>query len=682
MRTFSQGRAARVIAQGLAVAFLWSGVLMALGGMPASAQVPSGYAGPAVAARPGASQSVAVVPFENLSGYRPETFGQEAADAVATELRDRLLLDILPKADVDIWMRDLGYRPPLTDADLQRLATELEVVLVVTGQARSVKVSQGPEGRSAEVEIAVRLYDRQAEATVNGALVKTKGPASTEANDEALVTKALQQAAFDAVQEMRTRPTVTAKVLWAKDNLVFLNVGGRAGVSNGMKMVAIRNGQRIGMVQVTEASPIGSYANIIQGPPLRTGDTLRGVYELPIGVAAPSPARVERTHKRWTTLVLATAALMGIADLGSTARTLAEGNVAAPAFTASNLANGQSVLPQPATVAGPMFIPLLNVTQPAVVITWIPYSGTEKTRIWGYEIWRNQELCDVIPVADHGENVAFDLPRPPWVQRTVAGTVSTLVTPQGPQPLVTVDTDLRELVTSQPSAATIDFTDTSVSYTFEQTGPIAGQTYIYRVRPIVIQQVQDTNGAFVWVFQRGAELSSPTNRLTAVPAPIAQSVDVSGTIATFFFYSPTGADEAIIEIAKDGVTGGVANSTFPPAATFKKTIPAPSGGFRVDNVQVDLTQLASLPGDSTILWWRIGARNRSDSTAPRPWPLNLSNDYGYVWSFPTQRLLLFSGVSRASLVHQQRALVGRAGTDARRLRRPGDLRGDRVLKAE
>ena len=602
MRTFSHGPASRGIAHGLLVAFLWSAVLVAAAVAPAGAQVPT--SGGIVTTRGGATQSVAVVPFENQSGYRPETFGQEAADAVSTELRDRLNLDPLPKADIELWLRDLGYTPPFSDVELVRLATEIEIAMMVTGQVRSARVVDGPEGRYGEVTLAILLFDRIAQAPTNGALVTSRGPVSRDASDDTLITKALQQASFDAVQNMRTRPTVTAMVLWARDATVFLNVGGRAGVEPGMKMVAMRGNLRIGMVEVTEASPIGSYATIIQGPPLRTGDHLRGIYQIPVGPAGVSPQRLERKKKGMYNMVLAAAAILGVAELGSTSRGLEEGAVAAPAFMASNLANGVAL----GFSAGPDF--------PAAVISWIPYSGTEKTRLAGYEIQRNNMLVDVLSARELAEkNYAIDLAFPVEYQVTIAIDDVTAAVP--------TFTFERTLSTSDPSI-TVGLSD--ITWVFISGMLMPGFTYYYQVKPVVAFQYRLADGTYEWRLSRESQLSSMANVVTAVAPTSETSVALAGSIATFVFYTAAGADEAVIQIARDP------NNSFPPAQTFKKVVSGLLPGKHT--VAVSLTsELASLPGTkSSILWWRVGLRSRNDTTQPRPLPFSLGNDYGYVWS--------------------------------------------------
>jgi TolB-like protein len=644
------------------VAFLWSAVLMGMAVVPASAQVPTSTG--VVTTKGGTTQSIAVVPFENVSGYHPETFGQESSDAVATELRDRLNLDVLPKADVELWLRDLGYKPPFSDVELARLATELEVPSVVTGQVRSARIVENRGERYVEITLAILLFDRNAQAATNGALVTSRSPSSPEASPDTLYAKALQQAAFDVVQRMRTRPTVTAMVLWARDTTVFLNVGGRAGVEPGMKMVAMRDNLRIGMVEVTEASPIGSYATIVQGPPLRTGDHLRGVYELPIGAARLTPQRAERKRKGMQNMVLAALAILGAAEIGAGSRQMEEGNVAAPGFQASNVSNG--VL---AEYSDP------STGSPSILLTWVPFTGTEKTRLAGYEVWRNQELVFVLgpmDIAAQNYFVDFDF---------TAEFESTVTIDDSAEAVPTFDFTR---VSSTSTTLGITVTDYEFDYIFLHTGAISGEQLLYQIKPIVAVQVPiagTTVGSATtleWRLSRTAELSSPGALVTAVAPPTQATAAVTSNVATFTFYTPLGADQAEVQIARDP------NDTFPPDKTFSKVLNGIVPGK--NSIAVDLKKefQAALPGTaSTLLFWRVGIRNRNDPTPPRPVPLTLGNDAGFVWNGAATKL---SGVSTAvdlgqAAKRQQRDMsrMGNLGRGSHQHGAPGQT-DDRVFR--
>jgi hypothetical protein len=696
MRTFSEGRLARTVAYLISVVFVWSVGLSSMATLPAAAQIVT---------RAAMSQSVAVVPFTNLSRVRPETLGDEAAAAVGVELRDRLLLDVLPKADVDLQMRDLGLVPPLSDLDLVRLATELDVALVVTGDVRNARIARDVGGRFAEVVLAVRLFDRIARVDVNGALVRAKSPASPDASAETLMEKALEQAAFDALQQMRARPTITAMVLWARRDTIFMNVGSRGGLEPGMRMVAIRGGERLAIVEVTDSDAIGSYAKIVEGPPLRTGDHLRAIYAMPGAVGEVTRAKAERKKSPFQALVLAAGLLFGFGSFGSRARLLEEGGIAAPRFATSNLANA-SALGEGGYVCSLLYLWCVLIPIGATISTWEPYSGTQKSRIAVYEVYRNNVLVwPPILVERWGDNVYRDGAIAPgyyevtytWDSATGAligiEPETDLYIPEFDDDTGEWESDSWESFADGHSGDTGIFVEAnSITYAVlfgpDISGPVAGQEYVYRVRPVILEQVQTAGGIYAWELSRTTEYTSTANRLVVVSAPGAYSYwwtfqgysqgvyeiwdavpnpEIIGSTATFRFYSPIGADEIIVQVARDP------NFDFSPEGLYTQTVQVAYG--YAFSANVDLTEV---PGDGDLIWWRIGGRNRRSRVAPRPYPLDLTNDYGHVWS--RQRGFTLTGVSREAMMHERRGDVMRSRATVPRA--PRRATADRVLRAE
>ncbi len=608
MRTFLRGRWARVIAQALTLTFLWSVAFLGLPVLPARAQI---------AMRTATAQSVAVVPFDNRSHFGDETLGQEAAQAVTVELRERLLLDVLPSADVELEMHDLDLKAPLSDSELIRLASELEVTTVVTGEVRSVELRNEPDGRRARVTLAVLVFDRVAEDTVNGALVEVVGPAMTNADDAAVVRKALEQAAFEAVREMRTHPTITATVLWNREDTVYVSAGSRAGLTNGTQMAVIRSGQRLGLVEITSADPLGAYAKLVSGPPLRPGDRLRAIYRLPSRAGAPLTQRMKRKKRGIETMLLGAAALLGLADIGSTARLLEQGNTAAPGFRASNLANGFSN-----GHSAPNF--------PAVLLTWEDYANAyESSRLIGYEIWADPGyLVTVITTSmplwyDRYYIQDWSIP-PETVYKTLEITIDT-----------TTGADTVDLTSTtlgpddDPSDVDIGITEEDtqddITYVYWVTPPSWGVPVQYRIRPIVAKQ--DIDG--YWTIDRGTELSTG-QIITPIPPPFTSNVYFAGMTATFEFYSPYGADQGIIQIARGPEVGD-----FSPDRVYEQRIDGLWTDYMTYGrqlVDVDLNNVIGLPGSGDVYWYRIGCRNSDDTTYPRPYPLDRTEDNGWVWS--------------------------------------------------
>ncbi|MBN1459753.1 MAG: hypothetical protein JXA57_09445 [Armatimonadetes bacterium] len=705
MRTFSEGRLARGIAYLITAAFLWSLGLTGLAAMPASAQVVT---------RASTSQSVAVVTFANQTKLRPETLGDEAAAAVALELRDRLLLDVLPKQDISLQMRDLGMVAPLSDVELVRLATELDVALMVTGEVRGARIVRTAEGRRGEVVLAVRLFDRMARVDVNGALVTGKGPVIADASDELLIEKALEQAAFTAVEQMKSRPTITAMVLWARGNTVFLNVGTRGGISTKMKMVAIRSGERIAVVEITEADAIGSYGNVVEGPPLRTGDMLRAIFDMPTAARAERHGVPEMKKKRFETIALAAAILLGVGSYASRARRIDEGNTTAPGFLASNLANGAELgysgyLPSyvEASEPTPDLVPV-----PASIITWDGYQGGERQRIIAYELVRGGELVTVemgggasYLVIDGATTPAFILLEIE-VDEADGGVSTWLAESEIWEPDIDEDGVINytyaEFVEDNSDDLGTIIEDNSVTFgwftTFGDVASIVpGGIYQYAVAPWYV--VQDREG--LWVLEAGEFTTSANFVRGVVPAgtfpshslfkgitegvyedrDIVDNPLFAGTEATFYFYYPYGADEIMLQVATDE------NFLFLPGATILRNFPVPAvvPSPEARNISSYAVQVTDFPNyvPEAQYYWRIAVRSFVDTHDPRGYGMEDVGLPGWILS----RRNLFTArdmyaTSRAASMHERRDALNavRAGRAARVPRNAST--SERVFRAD
>jgi hypothetical protein len=700
MRTFSEGRLARSVAYLLTAAFGWSAGLVGLTCHPAGAQVVT---------RAATSQSVAVVPFENRSSFRPETFGDEASAAVTTELRDRLLVDVLPKADVVLQMRTLGLQVPLSKPELIRLASELDVALLASGEVRGARVLSGPEGRYGEVVLAVRLFDSVAKVDTNGALVVGKGPASPDASDEVLLDKALQQAAFEAVELMKSRPTIAAMVLWTRGDIAYLNVGARGGLRPGMQLAAVRGGERIGLVEVDQADALGAYVRVVQGPPLRTGDQLRAVYVLPPDAGPELAVTSGKKKKTFESMVILGAVLLGFGQYASRSRRLGEGDTAAPNFQASNLANGAEI---GASGYGPSIYPTRDwQPHPAALITWEGYQGTEVSRLVGYEIRRSYSMMDIVAI------LVFEFGETYWLfdsNSFPSFVTAILEIDEGSGGVASYDTEVEvwdpgdwdpetgefdnpwgDFFEDWADDAGIFVTRTSIEWGWfpsmlpgDEVGGMFPQVfYQYTIKPILVQR--DRNG--FWYIDHGTEFSTSPNQVVGVaPAftPSAHYVfagmngpyeiwdtmpnpQVLGNTATFFFYYPFGADEIVLQVSRDP------NVRFAPPAVANFSVPPqlPDPGQIKSNFGIDLSLV---PGVGGLFWWRIGARNSADTRLARTFPIGDLNDSGFVWS--PRNAFQITAVSRAELMHKQREALSAARAAAARV--PRAAATDRVLRAE
>jgi hypothetical protein len=677
---------------------------MGIAALPASAQIVTKGA---------TTQSVAVVPFQNRTRLHVGALGDEAADAVAVELRDRLLLDVLPKADVALQMRDLGMTPPLTDSEMVRLATELDVPLVIAGEMRGARIIQARDGRYAEIVMAVRLFDRIARADVNGAMVSAISPTS-DVSDDALIQKALQQAAFNAVQQMKARPTVTAMVLWTRDDTIYLNVGTRGGIRPGMKLVAVRSGERVALAKVTESDAIGSYATLVEGPPLRTGDSLRAVYELPAGT---KPERVgvalEKRH-RFETLFMTAAVLFGFGQYANRARRLDEGDTAAPNFTAAQVSNGADL-----GFSGwfSSFNPLHDIQgRPSALLTWGGYKGVEKHRLLGYDIRRNGEIVDVIfgqfSVATQDIDTGTHQPGFQLLDLAIGtdGGVALATgefTPWEPKDFDPVTATFSnptwgEFMASFAADNVFEYTNLTIHVGWFPSlppgddigGMLPGSVYQYSIRPLITRQ--NVNG--IWSIDAGTEPSRVPNLIVAVaPAGLFSQVfpfvamngpyeergtldnpDIVSNRATFYFYYPIGANDITLQIARSP------NSSFTPPNVLDITVPpvgpnAPAALRLFNQSAVPQVDLSQVPGSGSLFFWRIRARNTADTHPPRAYPVDDPSLRGFVYSH-TLAFVPPTGASRASMMHEQRQALD--AIRAARARLPRTATTDRLHRAE
>jgi len=697
MRTFSKGRLARGIAYLLNGAFLWS-VAMGVGAVPAAAQIVT---------RGGTTQSVAVVAFENRSKLRPGTLGGEASDAVAVELRDRLLLDVLPKADVALQMRDLGMTGPLADGEMVRLATELDVGLMVAGEVRGGRIISTRDGRYAEIVLAVRLFDRLARADVNGALVSAVSPTS-DASEDALIQKALQQAAFIAVQQMQSRPTVTAMVLWSRGDTVFLNVGTRGGMHAGLRLVAVRGGERIGLAKVTEADAIGAYATSVEGPPLRTGDQMRAVYELPKGLAPERVGVAQEKRSRFETMAIAAAVFLGLGNFASRTRRLDEGDTTAPGFTAANIANGADF-----GLSGyvPSFQPGADIQpRPAAFIRWDRYQGSERSRIIAYQVVRRaNDVVDMLiteydqrtELIDYGLNAPGLIVVDFSIDAATGGLAELTTEFTAWEPELDAETGQLsnptwdEFVADNADETRVEITEVSYHIGWfpselpgdDYGGMYPGEAYQYQIRPMIAKQLSDGT----WLLDTATEFSRADNFVVGVaPAGVytthqvlsgmilgiyevwdeLPNPEIVGNRGMFYFYYPYGATDIVLQIARDPNVG------FAPPDVLNVSIPPTPPTRSARNVASIEVELQLVPGYSSLFLWRVAARNILD--AHPAWTYPDGTPLGFVYS--RMGYFLIKETSRAAMMHEQRNAM--EAIRAARARVPRTATTDRLHRAQ
>ena len=225
----------------------------------------------------------AVVTFVNHTGYGAGEVGTEASDGFVVELGKSNKYDVLPRAQTEQSITDLGLVEPLDRIGLQKLARSLEADAVATGEVAAVSFRDNP--RRATVTLIVRVVDRISGELVNGAVAKgTSTPRTGGFNDDdALVNEAIDKADFEAVRQISAFNLPRATVLIHPDPAhVTVNRGSQEGLYPGLNMLVTRNGTEVGRIRVSTVEPDEADATVTdEGLGINTDDIATAIYQLP-----------------------------------------------------------------------------------------------------------------------------------------------------------------------------------------------------------------------------------------------------------------------------------------------------------------------------------------------------------------------------------------------------------------
>ena len=230
---------------------------------------------------------VAVLDFDKAGDPTGGLLSRQATDAVVVEMTRTGRFDVVPRAQLLQQIDALDLPAPLDEIAMRKLGQALGVEYVATG--RILGVVEDRRG-GARITLAVLMTDVASGVPANGALtVGVADPPSTEAAasddggaSQATLLRALQNAAFRAVETINRYQLPQATVLAIRDDTVRLNQGSRGGVRVGQEFVIFRGGQRVGHVRVTEVSASDSSARVTDlGRGIRPEDRARAVFTLP-----------------------------------------------------------------------------------------------------------------------------------------------------------------------------------------------------------------------------------------------------------------------------------------------------------------------------------------------------------------------------------------------------------------
>jgi len=621
------------------------------------------FAGPAlmgwVLALPGVAQItpqvelelVAVVPFQNLSKVQPEALGEKATAAVHQALLDTQFYDVRPLEETRQKMADLALRAPLDERAFDRLGEAMGVGGIVFGEIRSAGIRRLTRSAQGEVVLMVAIYDVPSRSLRAGTIVTAhSSPAVGEIDADKLVEEALNQAAYQAVKEIQSHRPITGLVQWAREKDVVLNVGQTQGVRETMKFVVLREGQRVGIIEITRSERAYSDARLLEGH-ARTGDRVREVFSIPArGAVVELPAVKKEKKRGMSKLLLALAAglLMFGLTKGSGGKSATE-NVTAAAVS-NVVLTGLNVIP---TETG------IDEEVPggggAIQVRWGSPRRAEDI-IHAYEIWRNGQL-HWVELGQAAAGRIFIDPRPRQGLEMTIEIDPLTGTGRTPDPTSLEIPSFAEDEVIVLPIATFSLNSavapTSITYTLpgdwvqkdftvgEETvtvlmyaGPPPGTHHTYQVRKVTSQRLGAITADQAYEIVRETLPGRPVIATFVGPPPLVQPANgdiVSDPTAVIFgFYTVPGADDYILQVSLD--------SQFAAGATVNDNLTNLDGILNPAMLQLITKDLVSMLGSlpsGTAVFWRVGARWRGDTTMPLPYPMigkAPSDPFRYVFS--------------------------------------------------
>lgn len=245
---------------------------------------------PAVASPSSDMLTVIVAPFTNLDKLRTggSDIARWATDAVAVELANSGRYEVLKESEVNRQARELGFQPPYDKTELSKIASALGANAVVSGEISFVRQRSSKSALNAvEVGMLVRIADTSYGELINGtAQIGNARVKVDETGFDVLSRNAVSKAAILSAREILSYTLPQGIVTLTQTNLsgtqVLINRGSRDGIQEGMEMLVLRDGVRVGRIRVTGVFAADAEATLLdttQG--IRPMDKIRATFPMP-----------------------------------------------------------------------------------------------------------------------------------------------------------------------------------------------------------------------------------------------------------------------------------------------------------------------------------------------------------------------------------------------------------------
>ena len=538
---------------------------------------------------------VAVLDFENKSGYGGASIARAATDAVASEYQKSRKYEVLARGEIEQQLKDLDLALPLDKTGFLRLGRALQTESLITGEVNAVTFVGSP--KQAQVVITVRVIDIASGEPINGAVatgLSNRRPGYT-GDDDTLVQEAIRNAAFEAVRIINNYTIPEATVLTTRAGKeVLLTRGIRGGLQPGMEMIVVRRGEEVGRIRVTQVSDSDAVAEIIDfGRGIQSEDRARAIFRVPTVEVKAGRVVTERPRQRGEgnrlLRALGPILVIGLIAFGI-ARASSGGNTPVQTVVAEAGADGN-------------FEPFVRISWKTTLFAKsVP--DTIQWQIFRSDFIDLDEKANRIPVGVVPGNQNF------FIDTTVPRvlTYASLLR-EGEE-----DLDFQTLEEDSPAP-----------------GVAPGRSYTYQIA-LVYREIREAEGESQVLYKLSDRVRSgqatvilPVQLLT----PLQRSEDVDPKDVRFSWLAAEGANAYRVEVSLDP-TFRDRNRTF-----VSNEIPSTAvGGSPVSteriNLEAVLLNRLGLTGQRVTLYWRVGARNLYDDPGPIPGPGGLR----YVWSRP------------------------------------------------
>ncbi len=233
----------------------------------------------------------AVVDFADKSKNVDSKYGGIAADMLQLELakqrdlaRGNDRFDLESRESVTRAIESLGLQQPVTDStSLMRLAQELRVSRIVTGEVVEWGVNDVNGGKQAVVGVKVIIYDAASGFAINGAVSSEKSSIRAGNVDTKILVSEALAAASSRIAPQLLKQQITATVLNTRNLEALINNGSRTGFRDGQEVIVLRGArnreQQVAVATVYDTEPDSASIKVSRSTKgLQPGDRVQVIF--------------------------------------------------------------------------------------------------------------------------------------------------------------------------------------------------------------------------------------------------------------------------------------------------------------------------------------------------------------------------------------------------------------------